>query len=353
MRNFRHVTDPSSRPRGGAAGPAFSAADVVRVDGGPAPSLERSPDPRRHRRLASGRPRTTVRGLAGRAHRRPRVPRPGNGRRGRGAHRQPATRRGDPRRARRRHRGRSSRTACGALGALACRPGAGGSTRSSSGSPGSIAKTSDQGGGRGRPRPALHDPPERGQPEQRDRPAADAPAAGPGARGRGARDGHVRRRRDRRPGRDRPRRRSGSSLPSSRSTCADRDARCGRAREGRARRGAADRRHGRPQRRRSAGRPDGRTDRGPDRQLWVRSGRRRGRGTSRVAGRGRDALHPPDRWHPTSGRHARPRSARRSTTRSPRPPSVWLPVARSTRSSTAWRWAGPHRTATGSSRRAT
>ena len=60
----------------------------------------------------------------------------------------------------------------------------------------------DEGGGRRGPRRRPADAPERGQPEQRDRAAADAPAPRPGARRGGARDGHVRRRRDRRPGRD-------------------------------------------------------------------------------------------------------------------------------------------------------
>ena len=50
----------------------------------------------------------------------------------------------------------------------------------------------------------LQDAPDRGQPEQRGGPAAHRPAPRPGARGGGPRDGHVRRRRDPRPGGDRP-----------------------------------------------------------------------------------------------------------------------------------------------------
>ena len=51
----------------------------------------------------------------------------------------------------------------------------------------------DQGGRRRRPREAVRDAADRGQPEQRGGPAAHGPAPGPGARGGRPRDGHVRR----------------------------------------------------------------------------------------------------------------------------------------------------------------
>ena len=86
-----------------------------------------------------------------------------------------------------------------------------------------------------------------GQPEQRGRPAADRAAARARARGRGPRDGHVRRRRDPRAGgdraaldRDRDRGPAGPPV-------ADRLARRDRGRQGRAGRGAA---RGRRRRRR-------------------------------------------------------------------------------------------------------
>ena len=97
----------------------------------------------------------------------------------------------------------------------------------------------DQGGRRERPGDPLPDPPQRGQPEQRDRPAADGPAARPRARGRGPRDGDVRRRRDRRPRPDRPAAdRRGHRGPAG-PPVADRLARGDRGGQGRAARGAA------------------------------------------------------------------------------------------------------------------
>ena len=163
-----------------------------------------------------------------------------------------------------------------------------GSIRSSSGVTGSIAKTSTKEAVASGPRDPLSDPPQRGQPQQRDRPAADAPAARPRARGGRARDGDVRRRRDRRAGPDRPAADRGRHRGPAGPPVADRVARGDRGGQGRAARGAATRRHGRPQRGRPDRPSDGASLGGAQPHLRLR-GRRRCRRGGRRVGRSRTA----------------------------------------------------------------
>ena len=184
---------PTPRPR---SRPTISSATT----GGRLLARSDRPDPRRRRRLASGRPRAAVRRAARASGPTAISILPEAVERGAGA--LLVTRQvEDAARIRRRHRSCGWRTGWRRSGAVA----AGWRRRFDPlvvGITGSIAKTSTKeavatvlGG-------EAPDPQDRGQPEQRDRPAADADAARPGARGGGARDGDVRLGRDRRPGGD-------------------------------------------------------------------------------------------------------------------------------------------------------
>ena len=193
--------DPSTPAPGAVPAPALTADDLVRLTGGRL--LARSDRPIRGAAVDSRlvAPGQAVRGPARRADRRPRLRRRrGRARRG-GRHRRPGpspTRRplGDVTVVRVADAAGRARRGRGRL-AAPVRPARRRRHREH-------RQDLDQGGGRGRPRAPLPDAAQRGQPEQRDRPAADRPAPRPGARGGGPRDGHVRRRRDRRPGPDRP-----------------------------------------------------------------------------------------------------------------------------------------------------
>ena len=284
------MTDPAIRPRpeGDVADPRLTAEDLVEATGGRAPRPLRPADPRRRGRLPRGRARATcsspcrasgstvtpssARALAAGAAAAI-VARPPDG----VDARRPSTR-------------RSSRSTTRCARSRRSRP----SWRRRFdplvvGVTGSIAKTSTKEAIATVLASALVDAEERGQPEQRDRAAADRPPPAPRPPGRGPRDGHVRRRRDRRAGRDRPagdrRRDRGPAGP----PVADRDDRGDRAGEGRARRGAAAGRRRDPQRRRRAGPPDGVADRRPGRDLRLRAATRRPRGGGRVGRRRRDA----------------------------------------------------------------
>ena len=269
-------------------GPALTADDLVRLTGGRL--LTRSDRPVRGGSVDSRavRPGNLFVALPGeRTDGHDHLARRGRRRRRRAARHPPARGPGGARRRDRDPRRRRHRRARRGRGRLASpvRPARGRDHRQH-------RQDLDQGGGRGGPRPTrFRTLRSAGQPEQRDRPAADAPRARSRARGGRPRDGDVRRRRDRRPGRDgaavdRRRDRGPAGPP-----VADREHRGHRGGQGRAPRGAAGGRHGDPQRRRPDRAPDGGADRRPVADLRLRRGRRRrGRGGD-VRRHGGDAVH--------------------------------------------------------------